>query len=92
MGILYKTNGDAIPMTPADPERGFTLKELYAAIDTDMVETLNLPDGRVLIMDEDGKIKNKQPNELATAVARQLIHVADYIVGDVVICDPREFQ
>ncbi len=45
----------------------FTLKELYKLIDTDIIQVLELYDNTIMIIDEEGKLKEKAViNKLAT--------------------------
>jgi hypothetical protein len=45
----------------------FTLQELYKLINTDIIQVLELYDGTIMIIDEEGKLKNDaKVNKLAT--------------------------
>jgi hypothetical protein len=48
-----------------------------------------LTDGTFMVIDEDGKLKNLEINEIATEIAHESnsIYPSDYIVGDVLIVD-----
>jgi hypothetical protein len=48
-----------------------------------------LTDGTFMVIDEDGKLKNLQINEIATELAHESnsIYPSDYIVGDVLVVD-----
>lgn len=53
-------------------------------------ETLNLPApfaGKVMVLNEEGKLKNLQRNEIATFLANRVIGANDYIAGDVLVCN-----
>ena len=52
-------------------------------------EIIVLTDGTFIIIDEDGKLKNLEINEIATQIAHEnnSIYPSDYIVGDVLLVD-----
>lgn len=86
-----KSMGQIIKITPngivekIDCE-DITLDYLQSAVDG-YIETLRIKDAPdrclIMIIDEEGKLKNKPVNELAGEIA--YIKFDDYIVGDVVI-------
>lgn len=93
MATLIKPNGTEEILTPANHAEGFGLKELYGILGCDMIETIGLRDGRIMIIDEEGKFKPIVRNPRATA----LLHEAggmldDFITGTALICDDKEFQ
>jgi hypothetical protein len=52
-------------------------------------EVIVLADGTFILMDEEGKLKNLEINELATEIAHEnnSIYPSDCIVGDVLLID-----
>lgn len=97
MALLLRVDGTRTPVTPATPAEGFTLDELYAHLGCSTVEVLYLPDGRMLVMDGDGKVTpvpfRKPTNHEATSLARLAgIAPLDYVVGDVLLCDKDEVR
>ncbi len=69
---LIEENGDTHEVTPQNPKAGFQLKELYAMLECDMVELLNLSDGRIMICNEESKlIDNPVINKQATELYRE---------------------
>ncbi len=67
-----------------------SLEQLYAWLDCDMIEIVSLhPDqyGREvqMVIDEEGKLKEKELNVLATGMFQQDHGPHDVIVGDAVI-------
>jgi hypothetical protein len=80
---FYRTNGDIIPITPSN-KQSFTLGELKLFV-KGHIEIISLKDGRLMILDEEGKLKHKKINELATFLAKDVLHPTDYIVGDVLV-------
>ena len=65
------------------------LKALQDAVGG-LIEIIGTNDGRLLVLDELGKLKNKPINEAATALARGVIADTDYIVGDAVVAKDTE--
>ena len=55
--ILLKTDGTSVEVMP---ENGtdFQLPELYALIGCSMIEILSLYNGKIMVIDEEGKLKN----------------------------------
>lgn len=89
--ILYKTNGEKISVTPHDGER-FSLGELQAFVGG-YIEMLPLPGSdRVMIVNEEGKLKDLPDNLLETALMQGFLRPGDDIVGDVVTCDRRQLN
>jgi len=67
----------------------FTFPELYKIIDCELVELIYVPNtNTVIILDEEGKLKDLELNPIATAAARELgaIRLSDYLVGTVLFC------
>ena len=96
MAILLKYSGEEIPVSPADPEAGFNLTEVYTLIGCDMVETVCLTDGRIMLIDEEGKMKDGCANKLNPKGTLLLFAAGgradDWICGNALICDDKEFQ
>lgn len=78
---------------PADKEEGFTLEECYRLNECNLVEVVDLMDGRILICDEEGALKDMPVvNETATALA-SLAHERWFpIVGTCILCNEEEFK
>jgi hypothetical protein len=84
MALLIRADGRVELLDPANGTH-FTLKEIHAAIDTDIVETAqSIEAGTTLLFDEEGKVKHKPVNALATML--YTYGFQDAIVGDVVLC------
>ena len=58
------------------------------------LEIIGLPkEGVLMVLDEDGKRKDKPINTEATRLFRQNFpHISDFIVGDVLICGKKEIK
>ena len=63
----------------------FVSKEHYES----PIEILTMSDGRLILLDEEGKLKGLEFNEEATRIAKEdnLIYPSDFIVGNVIIVD-----
>lgn len=91
MATLILSMGQRFDVKPA--KQSFSLSELYAILRCQLVETLQLPDGRVLVFDEEGKLHGLAVNAEATQLARPAgIAPADFMVGPVLVCEPGELE
>lgn len=86
MAILVKENGDKVEIFPANGKM-FELEEVQRLVGG-YIEIVNLGGEDVMVVDEEGKLKGKPVNTVATIIAhmRHAIHHNDCIVGDVLIC------
>ena len=82
--IIY-TDKEAEDYTPKNGKT-FALTEMQEIIGG-YVEPIRLNDGRIIIVDEDGKSKNKAVNIPATNILRRDHYTTDYIVGTAIVCD-----
>ena len=82
--IIY-TDKEAEDYTPKNGKT-FALTEMQEIIGG-YVEPIRLNDGRMIIVDEDGKSKNKAVNIPATNILRRDHYTTDYIVGTAIVCD-----
>ena len=64
----------------------FELDELQGIVDGNF-EIVRLRDGRIIIVDEDGKSEGKAVNIPATNILRRDHFTTDYIVGTAIVCD-----
>lgn len=55
---------------PQNPKEGFTLGELYPLLSCTTIEVVSLPNGQIMIIDEEGKWAQKPRNERATKLAQ----------------------
>lgn len=74
----------------------FDMPELYRAINTEVVENLNLGHNHVMLVCEEGKMRDLARNDIATDIFRGFVVTrtldnVDYIRGDVVLCRWEEF-
>ena len=82
--IIY-TDKEAEDYTPKNG-RTFELEEMQEIVGG-YVEPIRLNDGRMIIVDEDGKSKDKAVNIPATNILRRDHYTTDYIVGTAIVCD-----
>jgi hypothetical protein len=83
MAIMYRLDGTKEKITPSNGVH-WTLEELQALVGG-YIEVARTRDGDYLIVDEDGKMKNKLPNHAATAL--YVYGEYDIIVGEAVVID-----
>ena len=71
-----------------EPKNGrtFALTEMQEIIGG-YIEPIRLNDGRMIIVDEEGKSKGKAVNIPATNILRRDHFTTDYIVGTAIVCD-----
>jgi len=86
---LIKVDGTTSEVLPKNGKT-FTAEE-YQSYVGGYFEQLRLPDGSYLIMDEDGKIKRKRCNPMATLMLAGLgTAPSDLVVGDVLVVTAKE--
>ena len=86
---IIKTNSTSIRVSPKN-DRDFKLKELREMIGCDYIQIVETNDKRLMIVDEDGKLRNKEFNERATKLYKH--GDSDIIVGDVVVINKDEIR
>ena len=82
--IIYTDKEDE-DYTPKNGKT-FALTEMQEIIGG-YVEPIRLNDGRMIIVDEDGKSNDKAVNIPATNILRRDHYTTDYIVGTAIVCD-----
>lgn len=73
----------------------FSLEELYDKLNCNLVEVVYpyIHNELILIIDEEGKLTDKKPNLIATAIFENGDpHACDYIVGDAILCHTDMFK
>lgn len=74
---------------PASPKNGtdFSLEELQKAVGG-YIEIIDLRNGQIMVVNEEGKIKGLPVNIIATeAYNMRFQPISDVIVGDVLLCE-----
>lgn len=82
--IIY-ADKNAEDYTPKNGKT-FELDELQGIVDG-YIEIIRLNDGRVIIVDEEGKNLNREVNIPATNILSRDRYTTDYIVGTAIVCD-----
>ncbi len=93
MATLITERGEEQNVDPENKKKGFSLAELYRALDCDMVETryvVGPNETRIFILDEEGKIRQRAINYKATTLL--FPDGGDIVVGPVLICSNEEIQ
>lgn len=82
MAQIIKTTGEIIE---TDPSNGtdFSLTELQAVVGG-FIEVVHLPDGRLMVVNDEGKLNGLPVNPKASEL------YPDIIVGDVLVCEHYE--
>ena len=90
MAHIIKTNGQIIETQPKNGT-DFQLDELQA-IAGGYIEVVNLRDGRLIVCDEEGKLKGKERNHKATDILLSVFNTNDFMVGDVLVCNENQIK
>lgn len=86
MAKIIKTTGEVIEVAPKNGT-DFSLEELQTIVGG-WIEIVNPRDGRLLCLDEEGKLKGKEHNHVATDIYHQAFpQCKGFIVGDVLLCN-----
>ena len=81
--MIIRVDGTQEECRPADGQH-YTLEELQQAIGGGWIQIVKTKDGRLMVIDEEGKLKGFSVNPVATAL---YFHGdRDPIVGDVLVC------
>lgn len=91
MAEIIWTDGARKTVAPISEEEGFELKYLQDLVGG-FVEVVNLPDSKIMIIDEEGKLKGREVNEAATEIYRKATGSTDTIVGTVLICESSQLK
>lgn len=91
---LLTTDGTVTDIAPANG-KDFKLKELYALVGSP-VDFARLPSGRVMVVNDNGKLTGLPVNLQASRVWQHEYPIEKYphnndqtIVGDVIVCDSK---
>ena len=85
-GKLVKANGEEVNVRPKG--NTFSAEEIHKIVGG-YFEVVRLTGKTLMLVDEEGKLKNKPLNLYATRLYQALTGVKDYIVGDVLIIPTR---
>jgi len=90
MAYIIKTTGEVIETKPKNGT-DFSLEELNEVVGG-YIEVISLHDGRLIVCDEEGKLKGKDRNHKATEFFRLTLLTTDFLVGDVLVCNEEEIK
>lgn len=89
MAIFIPVDGNEREVLPKNG-RAFSLKEMQALVEG-YIEFIYLPDGRILVINEEGKMKGMQYNFKASMYANEAgIAHEDFVVGPAILCSNEE--
>ena len=88
MAVVIRVDGTQEMIAPQSPP-AFALEELHALVGG-WIEVVYLPDGRLLVIDEEGKLKGYPRNEQATRLAAGRLLPSDSIAGTAVLVSLQE--
>jgi hypothetical protein len=91
MAELLRADGTRETVTPKNGKTFEFKGEAYVMLDTDIIQIVPTNDGRIMLIDEEGKLRDHmQVNVAATALYRY--GHADPIVGNALVCNTNEVQ
>lgn len=86
---LYKADGTILEVVPANGT-DFQLDELQKMVGG-YIEIVSAGKGKIMVLDDEGKLKGKPVNDVATMMFMQAGYY-DTIVGDALVCDSEMVQ
>ena len=89
MTEIIRVDGTREEYLPANG-RHYTLEEMQKAIGGGWIEIVHTMDGRLMVIDEEGKLKGFPVNPVASAL--YVYGDQDPIVGDVLVCEDRNIE
>ena len=90
--IQITTDGKITEVKPSD-EKIFTLKEFYKHTNCDIVEFVYLPNDKIMVCDEEGRLRqNPKINLLATLIVSHLNKNFMPICSDVLIINQNQTE
>lgn len=86
MATIIKSTGETVEVQPKNNEY-FSLEEMQEIVGG-YIEFVYLPDDKIMVVNEEGKIHNLPMNDVAS------VYVApyDYIAGNALICKNNEIR
>ena len=88
MAVLIKAHTDESVNVSPKNGKTFSLKELQEYVGG-LIEILYLPEHRLLIINDEGKLLGLEMNVIASAIYGRL---DDFIVGDAIYCSDEEVE
>lgn len=90
MAEVIRANGTRETVTPKNGRSFRFVGEAYDLIGTDIIQIVRTNDRRIMLIDEEGKLKDKPINVDASRLYEHG-HI-DPIVGDVLVCADSEVE
>lgn len=88
MAQFIKSNGSEVELKPENGKH-FSLEELQGCVGG-LIEIVESNDGRLIVLNEEGKLNELPINRKASALYKYAGH--DIIVGDVLICNKNQIR
>lgn len=97
MDLRIDVDGTVTDIKPKDEKEGYSLKEMYKMCNTDIVEFVYLPENKILVVDEEGALKEgRKINWDATKLLAPLVLAQGgnpfFIFGNVMLIDQKNVQ
>lgn len=90
MANLIKVDGSIATVKPKNGT-DFKLSELQELVGG-YIQVISVNDDMLLVIDEEGKLKNSPFNPLATNIAKGFVRDDDFIVGNALHCKSSEVE
>ena len=90
MALLLYPDGSEVIIQPKNGH-DFSLDELKSCIGGGWIELVYLDDGRIMVIDEEGKLKRQKYNINATRMLNDPL-LRDYIAGIALVCNTKEIE
>lgn len=90
MALILKADGRKIEKNP-DNGKDFSLEELQMIVGG-IIEIVELADGNLMVLHEEGKLIGLPKNHTATHLFQIGRAWYDPVVGDVLVCDSKEIK
>lgn len=90
MARIIKANGEITEVSPANG-KDFKLEELQTIVDG-YIEVIWMPEDKIMVINEEGKLLKLPVNEKATKIYQDNFCYPDIIVGDVLVCDANQVE
>lgn len=88
MAEIIRTNGEREPVEPKNGN-DFNLQEITDIVNG-YIEIAETTDGRLMVLNEEGKLLGLPFNPVATELYKY--NTNDFIVGDVLVCDRNQIK
>ena len=85
---LLRSDGSRDDISPMNGKKFEFVGEAYDLIGATIIQICETHDGRLLLVDEEGKLAGKAVNDAATAL--YIYGAYDPIVGDAIVCTKRQ--